>query len=69
MVGGQGSSDQSHARLWAYRDPAGFFAASSTRWSTMSVDYLSRQIEAGADVVQIFDSWAEASPSPSLRAG
>ena len=32
MVGGQGSSDQAEARLWAYRDPAGFQRADRHRW-------------------------------------
>lgn len=57
MVGGEGSSDQAEARLWAYRDPAGFSRLIDILVET-SVDYLSRQVVAGADVLQIFDSWA-----------
>jgi uroporphyrinogen decarboxylase len=57
MVGGQGSADQADARLWAYRDAEGFQRLIDLL-EDVSVDYLSGQIEAGANVVQIFDSWA-----------
>jgi uroporphyrinogen decarboxylase len=57
MVGGEGSSDQAHARGWAYRDPVGFQQLMDILVET-SVEYLSRQVDAGADVLQIFDSWA-----------
>ncbi|MFA5949198.1 MAG: uroporphyrinogen decarboxylase [Hyphomicrobium sp.] len=57
MVGGEGSSDQAHTRLWAYRDPAGFARLIDILVET-SVAYLSGQVTAGADVLQIFDSWA-----------
>ena len=57
MVGGQGSADQADARLWAYRDPQGFQRLIDLL-ADVSVEYLSGQVEAGADVVQIFDSWA-----------
>jgi uroporphyrinogen decarboxylase len=57
MVEGQKSPDQAGARLWAYRDSAGFQRLIDLL-ADVSVDYLSGQIEAGADVVQIFDSWA-----------
>jgi uroporphyrinogen decarboxylase len=57
VVGGQGSSDQAHARSWAYRDPAGFQLLMDILVDT-SIDYLSQQVAAGADVLQIFDSWA-----------
>lgn len=57
MVGGEGSSDQADARLWAYRDPAGFGTLIDILVET-SIDYLSGQVKAGADVLQIFDSWA-----------
>ena len=57
VVGGQGSSDQAHARSWAYRDPAGFQQLMDILVDT-SIDYLCQQVAAGADVLQIFDSWA-----------
>ena len=57
MVAGQGSRDQSEARRLAYADPARF-AAIVERIEAVTLDYLSRQVEAGADAVQLFDSWA-----------
>lgn len=57
MVGGEGSSDQAEARLWAYRDPKGFKKLIDLLVN-VSIDYLSQQVMAGADVLQIFDSWA-----------
>lgn len=57
MVEGRGSSDQAEARSWAYRDPDGF-AQLIEVLTDASITYLSGQIEAGANVLQIFDSWA-----------
>ncbi|MFA5957348.1 uroporphyrinogen decarboxylase [Hyphomicrobium sp.] len=57
MAEGKGSSDQAAARSWAYRDPAGF-AALIDILTEASIVYLSGQIEAGVDAIQIFDSWA-----------
>ena len=57
MVAGQGSRDQGEARLLAYRDPQAF-AAIVEAIEAMTVDYLSGQIRAGAEAVQLFDSWA-----------
>jgi uroporphyrinogen decarboxylase len=57
MVGGRGSADQAAARLWAYRDPLGFGRLIDLLVEA-SAQYLGGQISAGADVVQIFDSWA-----------
>lgn len=57
VVGGRGSPDQAAARSWAYRDPAGFAKLIDILVET-SVDYLSQQVKAGAEVLQIFDSWA-----------
>lgn len=57
MVGGRGSPDQAKARQFALHKPD-VFARLLDCLSAASVRYLSRQIEAGADAVQIFDSWA-----------
>jgi uroporphyrinogen decarboxylase len=57
MVAGEGSREQAEARRLAYADPAAF-AAIVERIEDMTLDYLSGQIEAGADAVQLFDSWA-----------
>ncbi len=57
MVAGQGSRDQAEARLKAYSDP-GAFAAIIGAIEAMTIDYLSGQIAAGVEAVQLFDSWA-----------
>jgi uroporphyrinogen decarboxylase len=57
MVAGQGSRDQSDARRMAYADPERFRALIG-RIESVTLDYLSGQVEAGAEVLQLFDSWA-----------
>ena len=57
MVAGQGSREQAEARRLAYRDP-GKFAEIIETIEAMTVDYLSGQILAGAEAVQLFDSWS-----------
>ncbi|MDV3257892.1 MAG: uroporphyrinogen decarboxylase [Sphingomonas sp.] len=63
MIAGQGSREQAEARALAYADP-GKMGAILDIVSGITVDYLSGQIEAGVDAVQLFDSWA-GSLSPS----
>ena len=57
MIGGRGSSDQAAARLFALQQPEAFAALMDVLVQT-SIDYLVAQFEAGADVVQLFESWA-----------
>ena len=57
MVAGQGSKDQGAARTMAYSDPAAFGAIIDAIVDA-TVDYLSAQISAGVDAVQLFESWA-----------
>ncbi|AXK41383.1 uroporphyrinogen decarboxylase [Erythrobacter aureus] len=57
MVAGEGSRDQHEARALAYRDPAKLDAILD-RIVAETIDYLSGQIGAGAEAVQLFDSWA-----------
>lgn len=57
MVAGAGSKDHAAARRMAYQNPAKFEGIIDAIVET-TVDYLSNQIEAGVDAVQLFDSWA-----------
>ncbi len=57
MVAGQGSKDQAEARRMAYGQPERF-SELIDRIIIATVDYLSGQIEAGVDAVQLFDSWS-----------
>lgn len=57
MVAGQGSKDQGAARTMAYQDPERFGAIIAAIVDA-TVDYLSAQISAGVDAVQLFESWA-----------
>jgi uroporphyrinogen decarboxylase len=57
MVNGEGSRDQHETRAMAYRDREGFQAIIDAI-VTVTVDYLAGQVLAGAEAVQLFDSWA-----------
>ena len=57
MVAGEGSRDQHVTREYAYSDPAAFQAIIDAIIA-VTVEYLSGQIDAGAEAVQLFDSWA-----------
>ncbi|MER9131090.1 uroporphyrinogen decarboxylase [Mesorhizobium sp. M0768] len=57
MIAGHGTPDQAPARLFGYREPAAFLRLLKVL-ADHSAAYLIRQIETGADVVQIFDSWS-----------
>ncbi|QPC86073.1 uroporphyrinogen decarboxylase [Mesorhizobium sp. NBSH29] len=57
MIAGHGTPDQAPARLFAYQHPVQF-AELLNLLADLSGEYLIRQIEAGADVVQVFDSWS-----------
>ncbi|AKI02905.1 uroporphyrinogen decarboxylase [Hoeflea sp. IMCC20628] len=57
MIAGRGTPDQAPARLFAMQHPEEFMMLLNLL-SEISADYLIAQIDAGADAVQIFDSWA-----------
>ncbi len=57
MVHGEGSRDQHETRALAYSDPSAF-AAIIDAITAVTIDYLVGQIEAGAEAVQLFDSWS-----------
>jgi uroporphyrinogen decarboxylase len=61
MIAGHGTPDQAPARLFAYRNPE-LFAALIDKLVELSAAYLERQLRAGAEAVQIFDSWAGVLP-------
>ena len=57
MVAGEGSRDQYQTRAMAYADPIAFQAIIDAIVE-VTIEYLSGQILAGAEAVQLFDSWA-----------
>ena len=57
MIAGQGSREQAEARQLAYNDP-GKMDMILDLIATVTVDYLSGQILAGVEAVQLFDSWS-----------
>jgi uroporphyrinogen decarboxylase len=57
MIAGEGSRDQSESRRLAYSDPVRISAIVG-RIEEVTFDYLCGQIEAGAEAIQLFDSWA-----------
>jgi uroporphyrinogen decarboxylase len=57
MVEGGGSKEYAHVKGFAYRDPQGFKALLELL-SHATIDYLCAQIDAGAEAIQLFDSWA-----------
>ncbi|MCC7346028.1 MAG: uroporphyrinogen decarboxylase [Variibacter sp.] len=57
MVAGHGTPDQAPARLLAYGEPDAFGALIDVLVAT-SIEHLVAQLKAGADAVQIFDTWA-----------
>lgn len=66
MVAGSGVVDQQPARLFAYTDPDGF-GQLIDQLVDASASYLIRQFQAGADAVQIFDTWAGILPRRELE--
>ena len=67
MLQGRGSVDQRAARLLAYRQPDEF-ALLLDVLAAATAFHLVRQLENGANVVQIFDSWAGGLPDDLFRA-
>src|SRR5438067_2394053 len=66
MVEGGGSRDFQRVKSWAYCDPSGFQALIDLL-AEATIAYLSAQISAGAEVVQLFDSWAGVLPEESFE--
>ncbi len=66
MIEGGSSKDFRTAKTWAYSDPQGFQALIDLLVEATS-RYLCRQVEAGAEALQLFDSWAGVWPEPYFR--
>jgi uroporphyrinogen decarboxylase len=65
MIEGGGSRDFAKVKLWAYRHPDSFGLLIDLLVDAV-VDHLACQVEAGADAVQLFDSWAGILPEEQL---
>lgn len=61
MVAGHGTPDQAPARMMAYRHPEAFAKIINVLVDN-SIAYLLAQLEAGANALQIFDTWAGVLP-------
>jgi uroporphyrinogen decarboxylase len=66
MVEGRGGKGFVTARRWAFSDPDGFQSLIDMV-TQATIQYLLAQIEAGADAIQIFDSWAGLLPASQLE--
>jgi len=62
LAAGAGGDEQKAAKLWAYRDLQGFGYLLDILGDCVAF-HLIRQLDAGADAVQIFDSWASGLPA------
>ncbi len=63
MVEGRGGTEQATIRKMAWREPE-LLAALLDRVVAASVDYLLEQVRAGAEAIQLFDTWAGSVPGP-----
>ena len=66
MVAGRGTPDQAPARMFAYSQPAAFARLIDILVDVSSA-YLVAQIRAGAEAVQIFDTWAGVLPPAEFQ--
>ena len=66
MIAGRGTPDQAPARLFAYRHPEAFGRLIDIL-ADASIRYLIRQLQAGVDAVQVFDTWAGVLPPDAFQ--
>jgi uroporphyrinogen decarboxylase len=67
LIEGRPSRDYATAKAFMFREPEAWNDLMG-RLSTMVIDYLRAQVEAGADVVQVFDSWIGGLSAADYRA-
>jgi uroporphyrinogen decarboxylase len=60
---GGGASDHATVKQWAMSDPGGFQPLIDMLTLAI-IEFLSKQIEAGAEAIQLFESWAGILPEP-----
>ncbi|MEM7493536.1 MAG: uroporphyrinogen decarboxylase [Pseudomonadota bacterium] len=65
-IEGRGGTDKSQARLWAYQRDSDLCALLDILVEA-SAHYLKAQVEAGADALMLFESWAEGLPSDLMN--
>ncbi|MEO0386057.1 MAG: uroporphyrinogen decarboxylase [Pseudomonadota bacterium] len=66
MIAGRGTKDHAPARALLYSDPV-VFDGLMARLTEATTHYLLQQIDAGAEVVMLFDSWSGALPGPLFQ--
>lgn len=66
MIEGRGGTDYELSRTMAWSDPK-LFANLLDTIVNATISYLLAQIEAGAEALQLFDSWAGAVPAPLFK--
>ena len=66
MVEGGSSRDFANTKGWAFSDPDGFAALIDVLVDGIA-EHLCNQVRAGAEVVQLFDSWAGVLPDMAFR--
>lgn len=65
-IEGRGKTDKSEARSWAYRKPE-VLRACLDKIVEVTAIYMQRQVQAGADALMIFESWAEGLPNDVFK--
>ncbi|MEO0397886.1 MAG: uroporphyrinogen decarboxylase [Pseudomonadota bacterium] len=66
VLAGGGVKDPAALRRYYYDDPD-FVLGLIKKITDATIDYLIRQIDAGADAIQLFDTWAGGLPAPVTR--
>ena len=59
MIEGSGSRTYLHTKTMMYREPSAWFLLLE-KLASVLLEFAAQQVEAGADAIQIFDSWAGA---------
>ena len=66
MVEGGSSREFARTKSWAFQDPSGFDRLIELLVD-VTIEHLTAQIAAGAEAVQLFDSWASALPARAFE--